>query len=128
MNKFIKTTTLTIAAAAVSVALASGAQAKEWRGWNIHPPEYPVSTGMEEFAKLINEKSGGDLEAKVYHGGVLGDQPDAIQQVRLGGLDSARWVKSPPKPTLSHCLSSSKASMPCMTSWMARLVSRSPMA
>jgi len=95
MNKFIKTTTLTIAAAAVSVALASGAQAKEWRGWNIHPPEYPVSTGMEEFAKLINEKSGGDLEAKVYHGGVLGDQPDAIQQVRLGGLDWAVFNLGP---------------------------------
>ncbi|MEQ8286115.1 TRAP transporter substrate-binding protein [Thalassospira sp.] len=95
MNNFLKTTTLTIAAAAVSVALASGAQAKEWRGWNIHPPEYPVSTGMEEFAKIINEKSGGDLEAKVYHGGVLGNQPDAIQQVRLGGLDWAVFNLGP---------------------------------
>jgi len=95
MNNFLKTTTLTIAAAAVSVALASGAQAKEWRGWNIHPPEYPVSAGMEEFAKIINEKSGGELEAKVYHGGVLGNQPDAIQQVRLGGLD---WAVFQPWP------------------------------
>jgi len=95
MNNFLKTTTLTIAAAAVSVALASGAQANEWRGWNIHPPEYPVSTGMEEFAKVINEKSSGKLEAKVYHGGVLGDQPDAIQQVRLGGLDWAVFNLGP---------------------------------
>ncbi len=45
MNKFFKTTTLTLAAAAVSVALASGAQGKEWRGWNIHPEDYPVSDG-----------------------------------------------------------------------------------
>lgn len=95
MNRFMKTTTLTIAAAAMSVAFVAGAQAREWRGWNIHPADYPVSTGMEEFARLINEKSGGKLEAKVYHGGVLGDQPDAIQQVRLGGLDWAVFNLGP---------------------------------
>ncbi len=95
MNKFMKTTTLTLAAAAMSVAFVAGAQAREWRGWNIHPADYPVSTGMEEFARLINEKSGGNLEAKVYHGGVLGDQPDAIQQVRLGGLDWAVFNLGP---------------------------------
>ena len=95
MNKFMKTTTLTLAAAAISVAFVAGAQAREWRGWNIHPADYPVSTGMEEFARLINEKSGGNLEAKVYHGGVLGDQPDAIQQVRLGGLDWAVFNLGP---------------------------------
>lgn len=95
MNRFMKTTTLTIAAAAMSVAFVAGAQAREWRGWNIHPADYPVSTGMEEFARLINKKSGGKLEAKVYHGGVLGDQPDAIQQVRLGGLDWAVFNLGP---------------------------------
>lgn len=95
MNKFIKTTTLTIAAAAVSVALASGAQAREWRGWNIHPEDYPVSVGMEEFARIVREKTDGDIAAKVYHGGVLGNQPDAIEQVRLGGLDWAVFNLGP---------------------------------
>ncbi|WP_404420506.1 TRAP transporter substrate-binding protein [Thalassospira australica] len=95
MNKFLKTTTLTIAAAAMSVAFVSGAEAREWRGWNIHPADYPVSTGMEEFARLVNEKSNGELEAKVFHGGVLGNQPDAIEQVRLGGLDWAVFNLGP---------------------------------
>lgn len=95
MNTFLKNTTLTIAAAAVSVALASGAQAKEWRGWNIHPEDYPVSVGMEEFARIVREKTDGDIEAKVYHGGVLGNQPDAIEQVRLGGLDWAVFNLGP---------------------------------
>ncbi|AUG55555.1 TRAP transporter substrate-binding protein [Thalassospira marina] len=96
MNKFLKTTTLTIAACAMGATMLAGvAQAREWRGWNIHPPGYPVTIGMEKFAELINKGSDGRLEAKVYNNGVLGDQPDAIQQVRLGGLDWAEFNLGP---------------------------------
>ena len=79
-------------AAATALAIttaATAAQAREWRGWNIHPPEYPVSTGMEYFAEEIEKRSDGELTAKVFHSGVLGDQPDAIEQVREGALDWA---------------------------------------
>jgi len=79
-----------LATALAAAALAtSAAEAREWRGWNIHPPEYPVSTGMEYFAEEIEKRSGGELTAKVFHSGVLGDQPDAIEQVREGALDWA---------------------------------------
>jgi tripartite ATP-independent transporter DctP family solute receptor len=77
------------AVAAVTLLAASAAEAREWRGWNIHPPEYPVSTGMEFFADEIEKRSDGELTAKVFHSGVLGDQPDAIEQVREGALDWA---------------------------------------
>ena len=63
------------------------ADAAELRGWNIHVEDYPVSHGMEQFAAEIAEKTGGEVTAKIFHGGVLGDQPDAIEQVRLGALD-----------------------------------------
>ena len=66
--------------------LAGTAVAEEWRGWNIHPEDYPVSIGMEEFAKLVQERTDGRITMKVYHNAVLGDQPDAIEQVRLGGI------------------------------------------
>jgi tripartite ATP-independent transporter DctP family solute receptor len=77
------------AAAAVAILAVSAAEAREWRGWNIHPPEYPVSTGMEFFADEIEKRSDGALTARVFHSGVLGDQPDAIEQVREGALDWA---------------------------------------
>lgn len=77
------------AAAAVAVITAGTAEAREWRGWNIHPPGYPVSIGMEYFADEIEKRSDGALTAKVFHSGVLGDQPDAIEQVREGALDWA---------------------------------------
>lgn len=64
--------------------IGASANAKEWTGWNIHVEDYPVSHGMEAFAKEISEKTDGRLGAKVFHGGVLGSQPDAIEQTRLG--------------------------------------------
>ncbi|WP_380057761.1 TRAP transporter substrate-binding protein [Falsihalocynthiibacter sp. SS001] len=77
-------------AGAMGVALAfgaTGAMAKELRGWNIHVEDYPVSHGMEQFVAEVADKTGGEITGKVYHGGVLGSQPDAIEQLRLGALD-----------------------------------------
>lgn len=79
----------TIAVAALVATTVSAADAREWRGWNIHPPGYPVTIGMEHFAEELAERSNGELTAKVFNSGVLGDQPDAIQQVREGALDWA---------------------------------------
>lgn len=75
-------------------ALPGSAQA-EWRGWNIHVPDYPVSLGMDQFTAEIAEKSGGKLTAKTYHSGVLGSQPDAIEQMRLGSIDYAVFNLGP---------------------------------
>ncbi len=73
-------------AAATCLTVATGAQAMNLRGWNIHVEEYPVSIAMESFVAEVSEKTG-DISGKVYHNGVLGSQPDAIEQLRLGALD-----------------------------------------
>lgn len=77
-----------VSAVALALALpssfASVAQAADWRGWNIHVEDYPVSHGMEQFMAEVTEKTEGRIAGKVYHAGVLGSQPDAIEQVRLG--------------------------------------------
>ncbi len=78
-----------------SLAAGHSAQAAEWRGWNIHPPGYPVTVAMESFAKNIEKATDGRIKAKVYNSGVLGDQPDAIQQVRVGGIDFAVFNLGP---------------------------------
>ena len=75
-------------AAGVTLALAPlSAHAKDWRGWNIHVVDYPVSHGMEAFMAEVDEKTEGAIKGKVFHAGVLGSQPDAIEQLRLGVLD-----------------------------------------
>ena len=91
----LATAALTAGLLAAGLTLAAPDAAAEWRGWNIHVPDYPVSHGMEDFAKKIEERTDGRLTAKTYHSGVLGTQPDAIEQVRLGGIDFAVFNLGP---------------------------------
>lgn len=82
-----KLTLLGMALAATQLAAVSVAEAKEWRGWNIHVDDYPVTHGMDAFVAEVTEKTGGALTGKVFNSGVLGSQPDAIEQTRLGIID-----------------------------------------
>ena len=77
---------------------AISVQAKEWRGWNIHVEGYPNTVAMDKFAELLEEKSGGKMTLKMYHAGTLGSQPDAIEQVRIGGLEIANFNLGPLGP------------------------------
>ncbi|WP_421875736.1 TRAP transporter substrate-binding protein [Pacificispira sp.] len=83
-----------VAASIVTVAV-SAAQAEEWRGWNIHDPDYPVSAGMEAFGDKVRAATGGEIDPKTFHNAVLGSQPDAIEQVRVGAIDFAVFNMGP---------------------------------
>lgn len=74
---------------------ATAATAQELRGWNIHVEDYPVSIAMESFAAEIAERTNGELTAKTFHNGVLGSQPDAIEQIRLGVIDFGEFSLGP---------------------------------
>jgi tripartite ATP-independent transporter DctP family solute receptor len=80
------------------VSFAVSVQAKEWKGWNIHVAGYPNTIALDKFSELLNEKSGGKMKLKIYHAGTLGSQPDAIEQVRLGGLEIANFSLGPIGP------------------------------
>ncbi len=90
--------TTAIAAAVLCVAASSSAFAKNWRGWNVHAPGYPNTVALEDFAKAVGDKTGGDLTMKVYNNATLGDQSDAIEQVRNGALDFANFNLGPMGP------------------------------
>lgn len=95
MTRPLGIASLAAAAATAALLLSGAAGAAEWRGWNIHVPDYPVSLGMDAFTAEIAEKSDGRLTAKTYHSGVLGNQPDAIEQMRLGSIDFAVFNLGP---------------------------------
>lgn len=97
MNYF-KKIVLASAAAALVIGFSVSAQAKEWRGWNIHVAGYPNTVAMDKFAELLKEKSGGKMTLKMYHAGTLGSQPDAIEQVRAGALEIANFNMGPIGP------------------------------
>ena len=89
--------TLIGAAVAVSV-VSTTAMAADWRGWNIHVDGYPNTVAMDKFAELVEEKTGGEITLQMFHGGTLGSQPDAIEQVRLGGLEIGNFNLGPIGP------------------------------
>ncbi|MEA3252984.1 MAG: TRAP transporter substrate-binding protein [Pseudomonadota bacterium] len=86
------------AIAGALTAMAMPVQAEQWRGWNIQPPGYPNTVALEGFAKEVAEKTEGRVEPKVYNSGVLGNQPDAIEQTRSGALDFANFNMGPMGP------------------------------
>lgn len=82
-------------AVSATAALMSASVHADWKGWNIHVPEYPVSVGMESFIKNTAEATDGRVSGKVYHSAVLGSQTDAISQMQLGGIDFAEFNLGP---------------------------------
>lgn len=91
----------TVLGAVTALTVAAGATgAAEWRGWNIHVEGYPNTVAMDKFAELVEEKTGGEIKLQMFHGGTLGSQPDAIEQVRLGALEVGNFNLGPIGPVV----------------------------
>lgn len=82
-------------AGVAALAMTAAADAANWRGWNIHPDGYPNTIALQQFATDVTEKTEGRVTAEVFNNGVLGDQPDAIDQLRNGALDFANFNLGP---------------------------------
>ncbi|WP_420012713.1 TRAP transporter substrate-binding protein [Tateyamaria sp.] len=97
------TFTKSLLAAATAVALiATSASADGWRAWNIHNDGHPNTTAMDRFAELVDTATGGEVTVDVFHGGVLGSQPDAIEQVRIGAIEIGNFNLGPIGPMVKE--------------------------
>ena len=84
-----------LAAAALLPWMASPGSAQEWRGWNIHAADYPNGRGMDRFGELVMQRTSNRIRMRTYHSAQLGQQDEAIQQMRLGSIDFANFNLSP---------------------------------
>ncbi|MBY6084053.1 TRAP transporter substrate-binding protein [Ruegeria arenilitoris] len=98
----IKLTKTLIGAAAMAVTTGSASLAEDWRGWNIHADGYPNTVAMDKFAELVTEKTGGEINLQMFHGGTLGSQPDAVEQVRAGALEVGNFNLGPIGPIVAE--------------------------
>lgn len=87
-----------VAAAAIALTIPVAALAQDWRGWNIHVEGYPNTVALDQFAAELAETT--DINLQMFHGGVLGSQPDAIEQVRNGALDVGQFNLGPMGPII----------------------------
>jgi TRAP-type C4-dicarboxylate transport system substrate-binding protein len=95
MNPMRALRTAALAAAAMLPWLAGPGQAQEWRGWNIHAADYPNGRGMDRFGELVAQRTNNRIRMRTYHSAQLGQQDEAIQQMRLGSIDFANFNLSP---------------------------------
>jgi len=82
--------------------LSGVAAAEDWRAWNIHNEGHPNTAAMDRFAELVGEATGGEINLEVFHGGVLGSQPDALEQVRLGAIEIGNFNLGPIGPMVKE--------------------------
>lgn len=54
------------------------------------PADNPISKGMQKFADLVAEKTGGTVTVEVYLDAQLGNENETIDQIQAGTLDFAR--------------------------------------
>lgn len=90
------------AAATAITLVAAPATADSWRAWNIHHDGHPNTAAMDKFAELVAEKTGGEVTVDVFHGGVLGSQPDALEQVRIGAIEVGNFNLGPIGPMVKE--------------------------
>jgi tripartite ATP-independent transporter DctP family solute receptor len=61
----------------------------EWKAANVLAPSAPWDLGLQEFARLLNEKSDGKINLTVYSGGQLGGERDTMEGLQMGTVDFA---------------------------------------
>jgi TRAP-type C4-dicarboxylate transport system, periplasmic component len=60
-----------------------------------HVADYPTTKGDMEFARLVEERTGGRIKIEVYHSKQLGEEKAVIEQVQFGAIDFTRVSISP---------------------------------
>lgn len=54
------------------------------------PEDYPTTLAAKEFARLVEERTGGKVIIQVKSGGEFGSQQEVIAQMHFGGVDFTR--------------------------------------
>jgi TRAP-type C4-dicarboxylate transport system substrate-binding protein len=83
---FLKSVAAAVALAAVGVAHA---QTRTIKFANQNAKGHPVILGMEKFAELVDQKSGGKLKVQVFPGGALGSDQANVSALQGGTLEMA---------------------------------------
>ncbi len=97
------TATLSATLLGAAFLLLSGVSAAaEWRAWNIHNDGHPNTAAMDRFAELVTKATDGEIKLEVFHGGVLGSQPDALEQVQLGAIEIGNFNLGPIGPLVKE--------------------------
>jgi tripartite ATP-independent transporter DctP family solute receptor len=82
--------TFVFVVALVLTAVATNAFAREFRAADAQSEDYPTVQALRYMGHLIEERSGGRLQIRVFHSRQLGEEKETIEQTRVGAIDLNR--------------------------------------
>jgi tripartite ATP-independent transporter DctP family solute receptor len=71
-------------------AATTNALAREFRAADTQSEDYPTVQALRYMGRLIEERSGGRLQIRVFHSRQLGEEKETIEQTRAGAIDLNR--------------------------------------
>jgi tripartite ATP-independent transporter DctP family solute receptor len=84
-----RTVTLVVALLLMVVA-PTGVFAREFRAADTQSEDYPTVQALRYMGRLVDERSGGRLQIRVFHSRQLGEEKETIEQTRAGAIDLNR--------------------------------------
>jgi len=81
---------LTLVIALLFTAAATSVFAREFRAADTQGEDYPTVQALRYMGHLIEERSGGRLQIRVFHSSQLGEEKETIEQTRVGAIDLNR--------------------------------------
>ena len=68
----------------------TAAHARDFRSADVHPLDYPTVQTVKRIGEIINQKTGGKYNIKVFGNSSLGSELDTVELVKSGALDMVR--------------------------------------
>ena len=82
--------TVAITSALFALAVTTNTSAREFRAADTQSEDYPTVQALRYMGRLIEEKTEGRLQIRVFHSRQLGEEKETIQQTRAGAIDLNR--------------------------------------
>ena len=82
--------TVAITSALFALAVTTNTSAREFRAADTQSEDYPTVQALRYMGRLIEEKTDGRLQIRVFHSRQLGEEKETIQQTRAGAIDLNR--------------------------------------
>jgi tripartite ATP-independent transporter DctP family solute receptor len=82
--------TVAIVGALFAMAVTTNAFAREFRAADTQSEDYPTVQALRYMGRLIEERTEGRLQIRVFHSRQLGEEKETIEQTRAGAIDLNR--------------------------------------
>jgi len=82
--------TLSLVVALLLTVAPTSVFAREFRAADTQNEDYPTVQALRYMGSLVEERSGGRLQIRVFHSRQLGEEKETIEQTRAGAIDLNR--------------------------------------